>query len=94
MKYRKEVFTNMALITQLGIHMLTPIFVCVAVGIMIDKHFGTSTTVFFMIIGILAGARNTYILAMNAASKGNRKTSDYISQEYDSRKKEEDHEKK
>lgn len=83
MKYRKDVFTNLALITQLGIHMLTPIFVCVAAGILIDRYFHISATIIFLIVGILAGARNTYILAMRAANNdGERKHSDYISQEY------------
>lgn len=84
MRYKKEVFTNMALITQLGIHMLTPIFLCVAIGIFIDKKFDTSITLFLMIVGVLAGGRNTYILAVNASKKGKQKKSQYISQEYDS----------
>ena len=90
MRYRKEVFTSLALITQLGIQMMTPIFLCVAVGLLIDSYFGTSSTVFLMIFGILAGARNTYILALNASKSGNRKKSDYISQEYGDKKEKDD----
>lgn len=84
MRYKKDVYTNLALITQLGIHMMTPIFVCVAAGVLIDRYFGTSSTVILLILGILAGGRNTYILAMKAAGgKKKSKRSDYISQEYE-----------
>lgn len=88
MSNNREVFTNFALITQLSIHMLTPIFLCVAIGLLIDKYCETSLTVVFLVIGIFAGGRNTYILAMNAAKKSNKKKTDYISQEYNNSKKE------
>ncbi|MBQ4069373.1 MAG: AtpZ/AtpI family protein [Lachnospiraceae bacterium] len=88
MSDNREVFTNFALITQLSIHMLTPIFLCVAIGLAVDKYFGTSVTVFFLIVGILAGGRNAYVLAMNATKKGKKKKADYISQEYKNSKKE------
>lgn len=88
MSDNREVFTNFALITQLSIHMLTPIFLCVALGLAIDKYCGTSLTVFFLVIGILSGGRNAYVLAMNAAKKGKKKKTDYISQEYKGSKKE------
>ncbi|NLL93336.1 MAG: AtpZ/AtpI family protein [Clostridiales bacterium] len=63
MKYRKEVFRSLTLITQLGISVMVPLFLCIFVGVTIDKYFGTSTTVWFMLIGMLAGGRNAYILA-------------------------------
>lgn len=63
MKYRKEVFRSLSLITQLGIHVMVPIFMCLAVGIFVDKYLGTSLTVWLMFLGILAGGRNAYILA-------------------------------
>lgn len=83
MRYRKDVFTNLTMITQLSIHMMTPIFLCLAIGLFIDKTFGTKITVVMLILGVLAGARNAYILAMRAASSGGgRKKSDYIVEEY------------
>lgn len=83
MKYRKDVFTNLTMITQLSIHMMTPIFLCLAIGIFVDRSFGTRITVVMLIFGVLAGARNAYMLAMQAANVDNgRKKSDYISQEY------------
>jgi len=66
MKYNREVFRNITLITQLGIHMLTPIFLCVAIGVFLDNRFSTYFTLPLLIIGILAGGRNTYMLAVSA----------------------------
>lgn len=73
MKYNKEVFRNITLITQLGIQMLTPIFLCVAVGVFLDSKFSTYFTLPLLIIGILAGGRNTYILANSANKQTKRK---------------------
>lgn len=73
MKYNKEVFRNLTLITQLGIQMLTPVFLCVAIGVYIDNRFSTYFTLPLLILGIMAGARNTYILATSAAKQGNEK---------------------
>ncbi len=63
-KYDKSVFQSLTLITQFGIHMLVPIFLCTFLGIWLDEKFGTSflmIVLFFM--GALAGFRNVYILA-------------------------------
>lgn len=73
MKYNKEVFRNITLITQLGIHMMTPIFLCVAAGVFLDSRFSTYFTLPFLIIGILAGGRNTYMLACSANRRDKRK---------------------
>ncbi len=64
MKYKKNVYKSFALITQFGITMIIPIFLCTFLGVFIDRRFGTS---FFVIIlfflGAAAGFRNVYILA-------------------------------
>ncbi len=76
MKYNREVFRNLALINQLAIHMLTPVFLCVAAGVFLDNKFSTCFTLPFMVLGILAGGRNTYMLAVSAgkqSSKGGKK---------------------
>lgn len=63
-KYDKSVYQSLALITQFGINMLVPVFLCSFVGIWLDEKFGTS---FWMILlffaGALAGFRNIYIMA-------------------------------
>ena len=51
------------MITQLGLSMLAPIFLCVALGLLIDRQFGCSTVLVFLLLGILAGGRNAWRLA-------------------------------
>lgn len=63
MKHRKSIFRNFALVTQLGLSMMTPIFLCILAGYLIDKKLETQTTFWFLIAGFLAGARNAYLLA-------------------------------
>lgn len=64
MKYNKSVFQSLTLISQFGITMLVPIFLCSLVGWYIDEKIGTSywfVVLFF--VGALAGFRNIFILA-------------------------------
>lgn len=64
MKVDKSVFRYLTLITQFGINMLVPIFLCSFAGIFLDRKFGTSFfMVFLFFIGALAGFRNIYVLA-------------------------------
>lgn len=50
------------LITQIGITMLTTIFLCLGIGYVIDKAFGTHLMVWFIVLGVLAGFRSVGIL--------------------------------
>lgn len=65
-KYSSEVFMNFALITQLGISMLVPVFLLLAAGLYLEKQTGWFLAVPFLVVGMLAGFRNVYILAMKA----------------------------
>ena len=65
-KYSNEVFMNLALITQLGISMLVPVFLLLAVGLYLEKQTGCFLAVPCLVLGMLAGFRNVYILAMKA----------------------------
>jgi ATP synthase protein I len=56
---------NIVLISQVAIAVMTPIFLCLAVGVWLDKKFGTWFTLPLLIIGILAGARSGYVLVMD-----------------------------
>lgn len=58
-------YRNIVLISQLSINMMVPIFVCVAIGLWLDKKFDTWFTIPLLILGIAAGARNAYMLAMD-----------------------------
>ncbi len=67
--YKKDVYQNMTLIMQLAIHMMTPIFLCLAIGLMIDKYFHWHSVLIFLLLGILAGGKNMYRLAMGTVKK-------------------------
>ena len=62
MKYKKSVFRSLSLVTQLGLSVITPIFLCIFAGNYIDSRFGTKTVVPFLIVGTLAGGRCAYVL--------------------------------
>lgn len=64
MKYKKTVYQSLTLITQFGINMLVPIFLCSFLGWFLDDKFGTSYLfVILFFVGALAGFRNIFILA-------------------------------
>ena len=63
MSQRKSGMNNLVLITQLGINVMTPVFLCLMVGILIDRRFGTSTVLVFLIVGVLSGGLSAYKLA-------------------------------
>lgn len=67
MKTGKNPYRNLMLISQLSIQIMVPIFMCLFAGIFLDKQFSTSFfTITLLILGILAGGRNAYILAMSS----------------------------
>lgn len=64
MKYHKTVYQSFSLITQFGITMVVPIFLCSFLGWYLDEKLQTSwlfVALFF--IGALAGFRNVFILS-------------------------------
>lgn len=61
MKYKKSVYKSLAMITQLSIHMLVPIFLCSFLGIFIDRKLGTYFVIPLFMLGAAAGFRNIYI---------------------------------
>lgn len=64
MKYRKNVYHALMMISQFGINMLVPIFLCSFLGIAIDRKFGTSFwMVLLFFVGAAAGARNVFRFA-------------------------------
>lgn len=70
---KKSVFRSFALITQLGLHIMVPTALCVALGVLIDKKFGTYWVIPLMFLGMIAGGRNAYRLAMSAAKTDGQK---------------------
>ena len=68
MKINKSVYTTFALISQLGISMIVPIFLCTLIGVKLDEMYGWATTIPLILVGVLAGARNVYALVKQASS--------------------------
>ena len=66
----RELVRCLSLVSQLGITMLTPVVLCVALGMWLDKKFSTCFTLPLLILGVLAGARIAYLLAKKAVSPG------------------------
>ena len=65
-KYKKSVYQSLAVITQFGINMLVPIFMCSFAGLFLDRKLGTAFWfVLLFFVGALAGFRNIFILARN-----------------------------
>lgn len=67
MKSGKHTYRNLVLISQLGIQVMVPIFLCLFAGIFLDEHFSAGCfTIIFLTLGFLAGGRNAYLLAMSS----------------------------
>lgn len=66
MRNHKNSYRNLFLITQLGISVLVPVFLCLFVGIWLDDRFSTWFTIPLLLLGFLAGGRNAYIMAKEA----------------------------
>ena len=71
MKHKKSVVATLSLISQLGISMIVPVFLCIFVGIKLEEKFGVALTIPFIILGILAGVRNVYALVKQATDTMN-----------------------
>ena len=60
MKHKKSVIATLSLISQLGVSMIVPVFLCIFVGIKLEEKIDFPFTILFIILGILAGIRNVY----------------------------------
>ena len=63
--YKSSVYKTLALITQIGISIMVPIFLMLIIGIIIKDRFNTNLLIWFIIIGVIVGIRNTIILISN-----------------------------
>ena len=69
MHRKKSGLENLVLISQLGINVMTPAFLCLIAGDWLDRKFGTCLTVPLLIVGILAGGLSAYKMAKAAIDK-------------------------
>ena len=72
MKYKKSVYRNFALISQLGISVIVPIGLCIFIGVLIDKKFNSNFIIPLIFLGIAAGARKC-LQDSNGIRKGREK---------------------
>ena len=64
MKYKKNVWQALTMVTQFGINMIVPILMCTMFGVYIGKKYDMLFIVApLFVIGALAGFRNIYVMA-------------------------------
>ncbi|GLB32735.1 hypothetical protein LAD12857_46580 [Lacrimispora amygdalina] len=51
------------MVTQLGLSVMVPVFVCILAGYYFDRYAGTKLLLLFLIIGFMAGGLNAYKIA-------------------------------
>lgn len=64
MVQKKSVFRNFAMVSQLGLVVMAPVFLSIAFGIFMDSRLGTNMTFLLLVLGFIAGGRNGYMMAM------------------------------
>lgn len=72
-----QVVKMLFLISQIGITMLVTIFLCIVIGMAIDKFFKTELLVWFIVLGVISGFRSVFILIRGyiGDDNGNKKNS-------------------
>lgn len=63
---------NLGLVTQIGLLMAIPIFLCVFAGIWLDERFGTSPLflIILILLGVAAAFRNLFVTVLGTIDKG------------------------
>ena len=62
----RKIVKCFTLIMQTGIAVLTPILLLTVIGVFLDDRFGWASTLPLLILGVLAGGRNGYVLLKRA----------------------------
>lgn len=62
MKGNKGVAKSLTMISQVGISMLVPIFLCCMLGLFLEDKTGWPAFIPLFILGALAGMRNVYLM--------------------------------
>lgn len=76
MGYKKSVYKSLAMISQVGIAMLVPIFLCCMLGLFLRNNFGIPAFLPLFFIGALAGMRNVYIMLSAIFKEDEKKKND------------------
>lgn len=56
-----SVFRNIAMITQVSLYVMVPVFLCLGVGIWLEGRFGLPLTLPMLILGLVTGGRTGYV---------------------------------
>ena len=62
---KAEVFKAWSLVLHLGISILVPLLLLVGVGYILREKFGIDIMLILVLIGVLAGVRNVYVILKN-----------------------------
>ena len=62
MGYKKSVYKSFAMISQVGIAMLVPIFLCCMLGLFLKEQCGIPAFLPLFFVGAFAGMRNVYVM--------------------------------
>ena len=79
--FKSDVFKSWALVLQLGISMMVPILLLVAVAYFIKVKLNVDLMLFFVILGVVVGVRNVYAILRNyldSMDRGIRKESELM----------------
>lgn len=61
---RRIVMQSLAMVMQFGLNMIVPICLMTALGVWLDRKFGTSyITIVLFVVGAIAGGQNIYRMA-------------------------------
>ncbi len=60
MQKKKSGLENLILISQLGLNVMTPVFLCLLLGLWVERSFGIAAVLPFTLLGIVSGAYGTY----------------------------------
>lgn len=58
----RQVFKMLTLISQIGITVLTTIFMCMAFGYIFEKIFGINIMIWCIVLGVLSSFKSAYIV--------------------------------
>ena len=74
MAKKHNAYKNIVLISQLGINVMVPTFLCLFIGIWIGKFIGTWVVIPLLFLGMAAGMRNCYLMAKRASDDSSHTT--------------------
>ena len=70
LKEKSKIFKTFTMLSQIGISMMVPVFLCVWFGSFLDEKFGTAFLFpVFLVLGFLSAIRNVYILTRTFYAK-------------------------